>query len=195
METFDLQDLITEKNTELQEFIKEQMRVHQLSNLSIDQRELMIDTPAISTKQMIDAYYSTIQHVAARLIELEGNNEAWNKHRAIIMKKVAKKEKEQNARPAIKNKVEDWNSYDTIFIGCPVWWWTAPMIINTFTESYNFKGKTVIPFCTYASTYRDETLAKIAELTPDAKHLKGFGAISRNTDGITEWLKEIRVIK
>ena len=43
---------------------------------------------------MIDAYYSTIQYMAARLIELEGNNEAWNKHRAIIMKKVAKKEKE-----------------------------------------------------------------------------------------------------
>ena len=94
MATIDLQDLITEKNVELQEFIKEQMRIHQLSNLSIDQRELMIDTPAISTKQMIDTYYSTIQYVAARLIELEGNNEAWNKHRAIIMKKVAKKEKE-----------------------------------------------------------------------------------------------------
>ena len=45
---------------------------------------------------------------------------------------VAKKEKEDNARPAIKNKVENWDSYDTIFIGCPVWWWTAPMIINTF---------------------------------------------------------------
>ena len=68
-------------------------------------------------------------------------------------------------------------------------------IINTFAESYDFKGKTVIPFCTYASTYRDETLAKIVELTPDAKHLKGFGAVSRNTDGITEWLKEIKVIK
>ena len=40
---------------------------------------------------------------------------------------VAKKEKEDNARPAIKNKVEDWDSYDTVFIGCPVWWWTAPM--------------------------------------------------------------------
>ena len=94
METINLQDLITEKNAELQEFIKEQMRVHQLSNLSIDQRELMIDAPAITTKQMIDTYYSTIQYVTARLIELEGNNEAWNKHRAIIMKKVAKKEKE-----------------------------------------------------------------------------------------------------
>ena len=53
----------------------------------------------------------------------------------------------------------------------------------------------VVPFCTYASTYRDETLAKIVELTPDAKHLKGFGAVNRNTKGLTEWLKEIKVIK
>lgn len=108
---------------------------------------------------------------------------------------VAKEEKENNARPAIKNKVENWNSYDTIFIGCPVWWWTAPMIINTFTESYSFKGKTVVPFCTYASTYHDETLSKIVELTTDANHLKGFGAVDRNTEGIDEWLKEINVKK
>ena len=94
METFDLQDLITEKNVELQEFIKEQMRVHQLSNFSIDQRELMIDTPTISTKQMIDAYYSTIQYLTARMIELEGKNETSNKRQNIIMKKIAKKEKE-----------------------------------------------------------------------------------------------------
>ena len=94
METIDLQDLITEKNVELQEFIKEQMRVHQLSNLSIDERELMIDTPVISTKQMIDTYYSTIQRVVVRIIELEGKNEVWNKRQTIIMKKVAKKEKE-----------------------------------------------------------------------------------------------------
>lgn len=108
---------------------------------------------------------------------------------------VAKAEKEQNARPAIRDRVEDWDSYDTVFIGCPVWWWTAPMIINTFAESYDFTGKTVVPFCTYASTYRDETLARIVELTPDARHLKGFGAIDRNTDGITEWLEKIKLLK
>lgn len=94
METINLQDFITEKNVELQEFIKEQMRVHQLSNLSIDERELMIDTPVISTKQIIDTYYSTIQHVITQLIELEGKNEASNKRQTIIMKKIAKKEKE-----------------------------------------------------------------------------------------------------
>ena len=92
METINLQDLITEKNAELQEFIKEQMRVHQLSNLSIDQRELMIDTPAISTKQMIDAYYSTIQYVAGMLIELEGKNKKFWEKVDVYLKRIDKKE-------------------------------------------------------------------------------------------------------
>lgn len=51
----------------------------------------------------------------------------------------------------------------------------APMIISTFAESYDFKGKTVVPFCTYAATYRDETLQKIADITPDEDHLTGEG--------------------
>lgn len=92
METINLQDLITEKNAELQEFIKEQMRVHQLSNLSIDQRELMIDTPAISTKQIIDAYYSTIQYVAGMLIELEGKNKKFWEKVDVYLKRIDKKE-------------------------------------------------------------------------------------------------------
>lgn len=108
---------------------------------------------------------------------------------------VAKAEKETNARPAIKNKVGNWDEYDTVFIGCPVWWWTAPMIINTFAESYDFKGKTVVPFCTYAATYRDETLARIIELTPTAKHLQGFGAVNSQTKGIDKWLKTINIIQ
>lgn len=88
---------------------------------------------------------------------------------------VAREEKDNNARPAIKDRVENWNDYDIVFIGCPVWWWTTPMIIHTFCESYDFKGKTVVPFCTYAATYRDETLAEIVHSTPDAAHLTGEG--------------------
>lgn len=110
---------------------------------------------------------------------------------------VALEEKNDNARPAIKDKVENWRDYDIVFIGCPVWWWTTPMIIHTFCESYDFKGKTVVPFCTYASTYRDETLAEIANSTPDAAHLTGegltSGRISEQT--ISSWLKEIKVVK
>lgn len=81
-----------------------------------------------------------------------------------------------------------------IFIGCPVWWHTAPMIISTFAESYDLRGKTIVPFCTYAETYRDETLQKIVELTPYTRHLKGFGTTGSTAD-VKAWLEEIDILK
>ena len=110
---------------------------------------------------------------------------------------VAQEEKNNNVRPAIANEVENWEQYDTVFIGCPVWWWTTPMIICTFTESYDFSGKTIVPFCPYSATYRDETLARIAELTPDAAHLTGEGLTSGriNAENVGMWLREIGVIE
>lgn len=103
---------------------------------------------------------------------------------------VAREEKDNNARPAIKDRVQNWDDYDVVFIGCPVWWWTTPMIIHTFCESYDFKGKTVVPFCTYAATYRDETLAEIVNSTPDASHLTGEGLTSDriNRSTIQAWI-------
>ena len=64
------------------------------------------------------------------------------------------------------------------------------MIIHTFCESYDFKGKTVVPFCTYAATYRDETLAEIVNITPDADHLTGEGLTSGSitTQRIQTWI-------
>lgn len=106
---------------------------------------------------------------------------------------VALEERDSNARPAIKEQVANWNDYDVVFIGCPVWWHEAPMIIHTFAESYNFEGKTVVPFCTYAATYRDETLAKIVEITPAANHLEGYGVSGRSTRGVAEWLDRINM--
>lgn len=110
---------------------------------------------------------------------------------------VALEERDNDARPAIADNVENWELYDVIFIGSPVWWHTAPMIIATFAESYDFSGKTVVPFCTYSATYRDETLARIAELTPDAAHLTGEGLTSGriNAENVGTWLREIGVIE
>lgn len=100
---------------------------------------------------------------------------------------VALRERDNDERPAIKNAVENFDDYDIIFIGCPVWWHTAPMIISTFAETYDFTGKTVVPFCTYASTYRDETLQKIVDLTPAAEHLQGLGTTG-STSGVQNWI-------
>ena len=114
---------------------------------------------------------------------------------------VALAERDSDARPAISLTIDAdiWATYDTVFIGCPVWWHTAPMIINTFTESYDFTGKTVVPFCTYASTNRNETLARIVELTPEAEaHLDGLGLTGgrlNDESNVSDWLRGIGVIE
>jgi flavodoxin len=62
---------------------------------------------------------------------------------------------EQNdasARPAISGSVENMDDYDIIFLGYPIWWGQAPKIMYTFLESYDFSGKTIVPFCTSASS-------------------------------------------
>jgi flavodoxin len=56
--------------------------------------------------------------------------------------------KDKSSRPAITNKLANMQDYDVVYVGFPIWWYTAPTIINTFMESYDFKGKTVIPFAT-----------------------------------------------
>ena len=56
--------------------------------------------------------------------------------------------KDSTARPAVASKVENMAQYNTIFVGFPIWWYTAPRIINTFLEQYDLTGKTIIPFAT-----------------------------------------------
>ena len=68
--------------------------------------------------------------------------------------------KEQNdnyARPKIKNKI-DINKYDTVYLGYPIWWGTNPKIILTLLDSYDFRNKTIIPFCTSGSTEINESV-------------------------------------
>ena len=55
---------------------------------------------------------------------------------------------DQKARPKISSRVDDMDEYDTVFVGFPIWWGIAPHIIDTFLESYDFSGKTIVPFCT-----------------------------------------------
>ncbi|MBQ1738555.1 MAG: NAD(P)H-dependent oxidoreductase [Muribaculaceae bacterium] len=56
--------------------------------------------------------------------------------------------KDSTARPAVASKVENMAQYNTIYVGFPIWWYTAPRIINTFLEQYDLTGKTIIPFAT-----------------------------------------------
>ena len=64
---------------------------------------------------------------------------------------------DDNSRPAIAGKVADMAQYDTVFVGFPIWWYQAPRIIETFLESYDFAGKTMIPFATSGSSGMGKT--------------------------------------
>ena len=85
--------------------------------------------------------------------------------------------------------VED---YDTVFVGYHIWWDEAPAMISTFLESYDFSGKTLIPFCTSASDSIDNSLHIFSELCPDATIAQGLTA---NDDAdIEPWLRELGLI-
>ena len=76
---------------------------------------------------------------------------------------------DRNCRPAISEKVADMSQYDVIFIGFPVWWYREPSIIDTFMESYDFNGKTVVPFATSGMSPIGESGANMQALAPGAK--------------------------
>ena len=77
------------------------------------------------------------------------------------------------SRPEIAVKRDNMKDYDIIFVGFPIWWYVAPTIINTFLESYDFSGKTVVLFATSGGSGMGETLKKLAPSCPNAKLIEG----------------------
>jgi flavodoxin len=87
---------------------------------------------------------------------------------------VAKKEKNENARPVIKSHIPDINKYDIIYIGYPIWWGTMPQIIFTFLEEYNLSGKTIIPFCTHEGSSFGSSNSDLRKKCPKSKFIEGL---------------------
>ena len=98
-----------------------------------------------------------------------------------------------SVRPEIANRVSDMDSYDTVIIGFPIWWGVAPRIIETFLESYDFGGKTILPFCTSGGSgvgRSDTELYK--NVSGDVKWGKGVQINRPNESTIKSWLEKAR---
>ena len=80
---------------------------------------------------------------------------------------------DRSSRPAIAVKVADMPQYDVVFVGFPVWWYREPSIIDTFMESYDFAGKTVIPFATSGGSGLGDSTANMQKLAKGAKVVNG----------------------
>ena len=106
---------------------------------------------------------------------------------------VALAERDSNARPEIQNLPESIEQYDTIFIGYPIWWHTAPMIIGTFLESYDLSGVDVYPFTQSASMDTeqfDQSMDFVRQAAADAIVHDGLFVRASDTNGITSYLTE-----
>ncbi len=101
---------------------------------------------------------------------------------------------DENARPAISGSVSDMAQYDVVFLGYPIWWGEAPKIINTFLESYDFSGKTIVPFCTSGSSGISSSVSALKPLASGATWLEGRrfgGGVSDET--VMEWVRSLNL--
>lgn len=97
--------------------------------------------------------------------------------------------KDLSSRPAIKGKVENMDDYDTVFIGFPVWWYTAPTIINTFIEANDLKGKTVVPFCTSGGSSIKKSAEDLKKAYPELNWKEGKLLNGVSKDEMAAWVK------
>ena len=97
-------------------------------------------------------------------------------------------------RPEIAGELPDLTNYDIIFIGYPIWWGEAPNIVKGFVENVDFSDKTVIPFCTSASSGIGSSGENLAELTDGATWLEGqrFSSNVEKSD-VIEWINELAI--
>lgn len=100
--------------------------------------------------------------------------------------------KDPACRPGIAGELPDLTRYDTVFVGFPIWWYQAPRIIETFLESYDFSGKTVIPFATSGgSGMGGEDILKAA-CSKDTKWLPGKRLSSRESAAsVQKWVESL----
>lgn len=95
-------------------------------------------------------------------------------------------------RPGVSSMVDHMESYDTVFVGFPIWWYVEPRIIDTFLESYNFEGKTIVPFATSGGSglgkapQRMQTIAKGSTVKP-GKLLNG----RQDAASFQQWVSEM----
>lgn len=108
----------------------------------------------------------------------------------------ARKERDNNERPALVGRVNNIDDYDVIFLGFPNWWYTCPMAVFTFVESYDLEGKTIIPFCTHGTGGLSRTIRDLKNILPEnCEVLEAIGVyrpeVKNSKNKVLDWLKKL----
>lgn len=101
---------------------------------------------------------------------------------------------DKSSRPAIAEKIDNMADYEVIYLGFPIWWYVAPTIVNTFLESYDFSGKTIVLFATSGSSGFGKTVENLQPSAPKAKFIEGR-VLNGNPskEKIGEWVNGLKL--
>lgn len=158
---------------------------------NVDDSTVVIDGETLGNTQYMA--YVIQETVGADIFRIEPETPYPTDHDKLV--DLAKEEQNDNARPKIKDTIENFDTYENIFVGYPNWWSDMPMILYSFFDEYDFSGKTIIPFNTHGGSGFSGTISTIKELEPNAKVIDGK-SISRNDiqdaeQEIVDWVKSL----
>lgn len=142
-----------------------------------DNSVVVIDGEVLVNTQYVA--YVIQENTGADIFRIEPETPYPTDHDTLV--DLAAEEQDNDARPTIKDKIENLVQYDTIFIGYPNWWGDMPMILYSFFDEYDFSGKTIVPFNTHGGSGFSDTINTITELKPDANIDEDGITVSRNT--------------
>ena len=94
---------------------------------------------------------------------------------------------DSDSRPEIAETLPNMADYDTVFIGFPIWWYVAPHIIHSFVESYDFTGKTLVPFATSGGSGMGKTVDELRKLCPNANWKAGTLVNGVSDQALADW--------
>ncbi len=98
-----------------------------------------------------------------------------------------------SSRPAIKRRLETMADYDAVFLGFPVWWYTAPTIVKTFLESYDFSGKTIVLFATSGGSGLGKTESALKQCAPNATWKGGKTVNGASEASLKSWVESLNL--
>lgn len=101
-----------------------------------------------------------------------------------------KEQHDESVRPKVKGTVKNIRSYDVIFVGYPIWWGKEPMIIRTFLEKHNLKGKKIVPFCTSGGSGISGSMKGVRASAKGAKVQSGADLTDSSAAGVAKWAKK-----
>lgn len=198
-DTSDIEKEETTDNTQVQETNTGKSLVVYFSVPETTESNDMTEDEANSTVVINGQVLGNTQYVAmviqentgADIFRIEPEIPYTTNHEALV--ETATKERERNARPALGSSIEDFENYDIIFVGYPIWWSDMPMIMYSFFDEYDFSGKTIISFSTHGGSGLAGTVEQIKQLEPNANVSENAFTKSRNdVEGaekeIVDWL-------